>query len=265
MRRNRPRQPVLALASVAVAIALLTSGASFADILFFQSGGVLHGRIQEENNRSVIVELMGGGRIALDREIVKSTFHETEAQYLIKRGDYWLRQEEFAKAETDYFDALERDPGNEDILNRLRRIEDRKKIAEARRLVLRAQRWMEVKGHRQAIDLLQRALDVTPEVERGFRDQIRKEKAVAHARLGYFFFNRCYDEWALEELATATELDPQLGETYFVYARIYHHRNQLDDAARAYRQSLDLNPENSLAQNYLLQVEEERKRRPGVL
>ncbi len=244
-------------------LALFPAGV-FADVVFLHGEGILQGRVVTESQKSIVLELLSGGRISIDSQYVKTVVHEPESQYLLKRGDFWLRQENFERAEKDYFQALEKDPDNRDVLARLESLNNGRRITESREYARRARLYLEQKSYRNAIRLYQKAVDICPDEEKGLLGQIVREKAKAHARLAFFFYNHCYDDWAMDELEQAKTLDPDLSETYFVYARIYHYQNNLEAAVQSYRRTLDLNPENQLAQNYLLQIQEEAKRRRGV-
>lgn len=262
-RKNSLRR-VLSACLPLLLLALSLSVPVEADVIFLRGEGILQGRVLSEEGKTIVMELLSGGRISIDSTFVRTVVREPESQYLVKRGDFWLQQENFVRAEQDYFTALEKDPGNRDVLTRLESLNNGRRVTQARDLAHRAKTYLEGKSYRQAVNVYQKALDICPEPEKGLLVQIQKEKAKAHARLAFFFYNHCYDDWALDELDQAKALDPDLSEIYFVYARIYHYRDDFDAAAQSYRRTLDLNPENQLAQNYLLQIQEAAKRRRGV-
>lgn len=238
---------------------LLPAGLASADVIFFKGKGVLHGRVVEEQRDNVFIELYGGGRIGVDKSYIREILHETEVVYLLKKGDFWFSQGDFHQAEENYSKALDLDPGNSDVVRRLQQLSRGKKIRQVREMYVQAVNHMESGDYRQVVNLLDEALAICPDEEQALIRQIEHEKAKAHAKLAFFFYNRCYDDWAIEELELAEALDPSIGEIFFVYARIYHYQDKLEDAARSYRKALDLDPGNELAQNYLLQVQERAK------
>lgn len=242
-------------------VGILLAGAG-ADIVTFRGGDQLHGDIYRQDREYIAMRLVTGGDIVVGREFVRSVVKEPLEEFNIKRGDYHLSRSEYNKALSEYFLADQRKPGQERI---------QAKIADVKRLrseeicgafLRRADELLAQQAYRGAIGIL---LDAARECQEGpIRADVLRQLASVQSQLAYHYFNHCFEELALEELAKAWEYDPLCANSYFVLGRIYHAQSRYRTARREYQRAIELDPSLENARNFLLRLERDARRIPRI-
>ena len=73
-----------------------------------------------------------------------------------------------------------------------------------------------------------------------------------YSRIAFFYYDHCFDEEAIKQLAKAEELNPDSAEIYYVLARIHEDDGKLALARMEYERALELDPNHTAARSRLL-------------
>lgn len=237
-------------------------GGAMADIITFRGGDQLFGEIYRQDRDYIAMRLVTGGDIVVGREFIRSVVKEPPEEFHLRRGDYHLSRQEYNQALSEYLQADQRSPGQQRIQTK---IEEAKRLRAEEiggELMRRADELLAQGAYRGAIGTL---LDAARECPEGpMQRDILRRLALIQSQLAYHYFNHCFEELALEELAKAWEYDPLCANSYFVLGRIYHAQSRYRTARREYQRALELDPNLEAARNALLRLEKDAQRIPRM-
>jgi tetratricopeptide (TPR) repeat protein len=242
-------------------VGTLLAGA-MADIVTFRGGDQLYGEIYRQDREYIAMRLVTGGDVVVGREFVRSVVREPPEDFNIKRGDYYLSRREYAQALSEYLLADQRKPGQNRIQAKIGEVKRLRSEEICGGLMRRADELLTQGAYRGAIGTL---LDAARECPEGpMHGDVLRQLALLQSQLAYHYFNHCFEELALEELAKAWEYDPLCANSYFVLGRIYHAQSRYRTARREYQRALELDPTLELARNSLLRLEKDARRIPRL-
>lgn len=229
-----------------------------ADIVTFQGGEQLHGNIYRQDGEYLSMRLVNGGDVVISRDLVRSVVKEPPETFYVKRGDMFLERKEYSKALVEYLQAAQRAPGQDWIQEKIDQVNRLRGEEITQGVIRRAKDLLDQGAFRQAIGLLQDAAAEVPQGE--IQRALMHELAIAQSQLAYHYFNHCFEELALEELAKAEEFDPYCADVYYVLGRINHTQSRFQTARREYQRALDLDPALEQARDSLLKLEKDMQR-----
>ncbi len=230
-----------------------------ADLLYFHQGGVLQGRITNDDGvGSVAFSLVGGGEIVVSREAIKEVLTEEPYAFHVRSGDYWLQRGKKDRAIQEYQKAAAMVPDNPVVLGRMERIELSQTISRCNEILEHARKLAEEKKYWQAIEQYDSLLTISPTPE--MTETGKRLQAETYARLGYLYYNHVYDKGAMDALVKAEEIDSNCGLIYYVWGRIRRDEGNLEEAASHFQKAWSLDPKLSAAQDYLMDTQKEISR-----
>ena len=89
--------------------------------------------------------------------------------------------------------------------------------------------------------------------------QVVDEMCNTYTRIAFEYYDHCWDEGAIEELAKAEALNPESAEIYYVLGMIHQDQRQWELARQEYERALELNPNHSQARQQLLALIERQR------
>jgi len=235
-----------------VGLGWIGSGAS-ADVITFEGGEQLQGQIYRQDGESIAIRLISGGEVVVDQGIVRSVVKEPPEMFFVRRGDLFLAQKEYGKALVEYLQADQRRPGQSWIEAKIAQVKQRRAEEICEQLLQQAEVMLARKAYRQAINVLMEASRECP--EGSLNQEILRNLAITHSVLAFHYFDHCFEELALEELAKAEEYYPQCANVYYVLGRINHSQNRFQTARREYERALEIDPDLETARDSLLRLE----------
>ncbi len=251
----------LSFAAILGAFSVVLLGAG-ADVVTFRGGDQLHGEIYRQDREYVAMRLVSGGDIVVGREFIRSVVKEPSEEFNIKRGDYLLARKEYGLALSEYLLADQRRPDQERIQAKIAEVRRLRSEEIGGRLIRRADELLSQQAYRGAIGTL---LDAARECQGGpMHAEVLRRLALAQSQLAYHYFNHCFEELALEELAKAWEYDPLCANSYFVLGRVYHAQSRYRTAQREYQRALELDPNLEVARSFMLRLEKDARRIPRM-
>jgi len=235
---------------------MVSSG--WSDIIQTRNGDI-EGRILEDSARVMIVETVAGEYVAVQKAHIQSIQKEPVADFYYRRGAFHEQKGSESLAMLDYLEALNLDPEHQMSKQRIQDIQYEKKRATWEQGIDRAHEHLANQEYRQALVAFQDVLRMNP--DDSLAQRIVQQMSDTHTRLAYLFYDHCYDQEAILELAKAEELNPDSAEIYFVLGIIHENRRMFDQARLEYERALQLNPEHSSARSQLAQLIERTRGR----
>lgn len=233
-----------------------------ADVITFQGGDQLHGQIYRQDEQFVAIRLVAGGDIVVSRELIRSIAMEPPEVFHVKRGDFFLSRGDFDQATGEYAQALQLNPGQGWIEEKINQLKIEKNKISCNALIEQADRYLAQYAYRKAIGSLLEATQICQDGE--INQQIRRKLALAQSQLAFHYFNHCFEELALDELAKAEQYDPYVAHIYYVLGRVNHSQNRLQTARREYQRALELDPTLQQAKDFLLRLDRDSRRFQGM-
>ncbi|MBE7557604.1 hypothetical protein HS125_01090 [bacterium] len=230
-----------------------------ADIIYFKSGGMLHGRIISDSSDRVEFDLLGGARYSCVRDYVARVELETDFDFYLKDGDYYLSKGRDELAIRSYKLALKERPEDAVAQGRLELVEFNRRLRRAEAAIAEAERFLRADQFQKALAHYETALTLSPS------DQMTREildgMTLIYSRIAFAYYNHCFYEQAFEQLSRAEQinasrdtLSPKCAEIYYLLARIEEDRGDLFAAKRQLEYALQLDPNHEPARVKLGEV-----------
>jgi tetratricopeptide (TPR) repeat protein len=240
-------------------LTVLFSIISPCDIVYFKSGGLLHGRIIKETTDRVEFDLVGGARYSCLMEWVDRIKREPQLAYYIKNGDYYFSKGQEKRAVVQYKAALKLVPNYATAIERLELVEYNQLLRKTEESIAAAEAMIKDERYKKALESYEEALKVSPS------DQLSQEildgMTLIYSRVAYVYYDHCYYEDAEKNLSMARSintsrdsLSPKCAEIYFILGRISQDKNDLYAAKRHLEYALQLDPYHKGARNQLSEV-----------
>ena len=238
--------------------ALLCLTAS-ADVIHFQSGGLLHGRVIRTGTDRVDFDLLGGARYSCLKRFVDRVEHETDYDFHIKDGDYYLSKGLDAEAIRAYRRALRERAEDPVALARLDLVDFNRRMRKAESSISVAEKFLADQDFPKALAHYETALKISPS-DPMTRD-ILDGMTLIYSRIAYFYYDHCFYSEAMANLTRAEQLNaerdklsPTCAEIYYLLGMIEEDRGQLSAAKRQLEYALQLDPNHSKARDRLSEV-----------
>ncbi len=239
-------------------ITLLTYFPVRADLIHTPKADV-EGRVLEDSAQVLVVETVAGEYVVVRKNQILSVTKEPPEDFYYRKAKFYEAKGEDDRAMIYYIEAINRNPNHAGSRESLEAIQYKKKKAQWDEGLQQAQLHIANKEFRKAIDTYQEILDLQPDEEtaRNIMDRMSK----AYAGLAFLFYDHCYDEGAIRELARAEELNPENAEIYYVLAKIHESAQQYDLARLEYERAIELNPGHTSARDKLMSLIERTRAR----
>jgi tetratricopeptide (TPR) repeat protein len=219
--------------------------------------GTLPCRILEDTGDLLVVETVPGDYVALRKSNVISVVKGNEADFYLLRGQHFEEKEADEKALLEYLQVLKGDPNSQEAGKRIDVINQRHKRKRWEERMLSARQLLAAEEYRKALDAFQAVLAENPDDT--LAKQVVDEMCDTYARIAYQYYNHCYDEGAIRELAKAEELNPESAEIYYILGRIHQDNRQIELARQEYERAIELNPNHMQARTQLLALIEAQR------
>lgn len=222
--------------------------------------GILQCRILEETKDLLVVETVSGDLVALRKSNMISITRGDETDFYLLRGNHLEQKQKDQQALLEYIQVLKQNPNSQEAGKRIDAINQRHKQKRWEEGMLTARQLVAAQEYRKALDAFQAVLAENPE------DVLAKlvvdEMCLTYARIAYHYYNHCYDEGAIRELAKAEELNPESAEIYYILGRIHQDNRQLELARQEYERAIELDPNHTQARSELLALIERQRAMP---
>lgn len=225
------------------------------DTVRLVGGQVLEGQVERDSDETLVVRLLSGARVTLDRQRIAEIERESEAETALRLGDWHMARGDETRAEAAYRNATQLDPSFAPAAERLSAMLLDRRVRQTRVLVRRAEEDLSAGRYSQALDAYTQALAQSPTEE--LTSELRGKLAYAYSRLAFDYYDHCYYEGALGELERAKQINPNVAEIYYVMGRIYHDERNPELARSNYEQALSLDPTHMKARTQLLVLQEQ--------
>ncbi len=233
----------------------------FADVIRTTKGHI-EGRVLEEDNAVIIAETVAGEYVVIEKNIVNGIEKEDPADFYFRRGRWHEGKNQDNRAMLDYLEALNVNPDHQKAQKRMDAIKYRKKQEKWQDGLERAQQHLNQRDYRAALNQYQEVLNMDP--DDSLAQHVVKQMSQTHTQIAYLYYNHCYDEGAILELAKAEELNPESAEIYFVLGRIHQAKRQFDQARLEYERALQLNPNHAAARRNLDRLIQDTRNRTYI-
>ncbi|MFH1739517.1 MAG: tetratricopeptide repeat protein [bacterium] len=219
--------------------------------------GILPCRIIEDTGSLVIVETVPGDFVGLRKSNIVKITKGTETDFYLLRGQHLEEKQADDRALMEYLQVLKRNPESDEAGQRIDAINRRHKRKRWEEGMLSGRQLLAGQEYRKALDAFQAVLAENPEDE--LAKQVVDEMCSTYTRIAYQYYNHCYDEGAIRELAKAEELNPESAEIYYVMGRIHQDNRQIELARQEYERALELDPNHVQARAKLLALIERQR------
>jgi tetratricopeptide (TPR) repeat protein len=220
----------------------------------------LEGRILENSAKVFVVETVAGEYVVIEKNRIVDFTDEPEADFYYRRGQFHLSKGDENRALLDFLEAVNWDSTHAKAREVIEAIQQKQKETKVNQGLLKAQQLIAAQEYRKALDAFQRILELQPDDQ--LAQEIVKQMSDTYTRIAFLYYDHCYDEGALFELARAEELNPNSAEIYYVLAKIHDNSRKYDLARQEYERALQLNPTHSMARSKLMElIERTRGRR----
>lgn len=209
-------------------------------------------RVLEDSRQVLVVETLAGEYVVVDKGAIRSIVREPDEEFFHRRAVYFLERGDENAAILDFLQVLERNPGHERAAARLEAIRESHRRERMNEQLSQADEWINEKEYRKAIRAFERALEFDPDERTA--SQIVRRMSDTHARMAFVFYDHCYEQGAIVELARAEELNPENAEIYFVLAKIHEADRNYELARLEYERALELDPQHSAARSNLMEL-----------
>ncbi len=230
------------------------------DIIYFNSGGFLYGRVVADSSARVEFDLVGGGRYSCIRDYVDHVVHESDYDFYMRDGDYYLLAKgQDQMAIRSYKLALRERPGDTAAQGRLEMVEFNRRSRKAEAAIAQAEKFLRGDDFKKALQNYETALQISPS------DQMTREildgMTLIYSRIAFTYYDHCFYDQALAQLSRAEQinasrdsLSPKCAEIYYLLARIEEDRGDLLAAKRQLEYALQLDPNHDPARAKLGEV-----------
>ncbi len=219
--------------------------------------GVLPCKILEDADTLLVVETVPGDIVALRKSNIITITEGNDNDFYLMRGSHLEQKKSDERAILEYLQVLKRDPDNEEASERIDSITQRHKRKRWEEGMLTARQLLAEQEYRRALEAFQDVLAENPDDD--LAKQIVDQMCNTYARIAYHYYNHCYDEGAIRQLAKAEELNPQSAEIYYVLGMIHHDNRQYELARQEYERALELDPTHVQARSRLLALIERQR------
>ncbi len=215
---------------------------SIGDIITFNEGRHLQGRILNETDELISFELLGGGQITIKKDSVVNIDRENEKDFYEKSGDRLLNEGDFDRALQMFLKAQNINSLDSELDKKIDAAKYMERINSCQKAINLADELAASKRHHEAIDEYRKALPLAPTDD--IAKNITKKISQTHADLAYSYYDHCYYEGAMRELQKAEELDSDCGKIYFIRGKIYFDIGAYQKARAELEKALKLEPDN---------------------
>ncbi len=219
----------------------------------------LEGRILENSARVMVVETVAGEYVVIDKNRVLNFQDEPEADFYYRRGQFYLNKGDESRALLDFMEAVNWDENHQEARQAIDQIRTQQKRAKVDQGLLKAQQLIAAQEYRKALEAFQRILELQPDDQ--LAQQIVKQMSDTYTRIAFLYYDHCYDEGAIVELARAEELNPNSAEIYYVLGKIHDNARKYELARLEYERALQLNPNHAMARSQLMDLIERTRTR----
>lgn len=233
-------------------------GLASADLISLAKGDI-EGRILENSARVVVIETVAGEYVVLKKNQIQSLVEEPEAEFYVRRGNFHEQNGNDNRALVDYLEALNKIPNHQVARERIEQINYRKKQAKWNTGLQKAEEHFAKQDYWSALEQYQEVLEMEP--EETLERRIITRMSEAHTRIAFLYYDHCYDEGAILELAKAEELNPNSAEIYYILGRIHETDRKYDLARLEYERALEIDPFHANARSHLMSLIDQTRRR----
>jgi len=230
-----------------------------ADVIYFRSGGLLHGRVIRSTTDRVDFDLLGGARYSCLKRYVDHVDHETDYDFHIKDGDYYLSKGMDEQAIRAYRLALAERRDDPTALARLDLVDFNRRMRRAEVSISIAEKFLANDDYPKALAHYETALKLSPS-DPMTRD-ILDGMTLIYSRIAYFYYDHLYFDQAMTNLTRAEELNsrsdklsPSCAQIYYLLGMIDEDRGDLTEAKRQLEYALQLDPHHAKARDRLSEV-----------
>ncbi len=219
--------------------------------------GVLDGKILSNLPDAIVFKTLAGDEITINRKTILAIAHETEVQYLLDRGNHLEDRGKDEDAYLEYIEVLKQDPKNEEANRRMEEINLRHRRERWQKGIDEARKLVNEEKYRKGLRVYQAILADQP--EDSVAEQIVEEMCNTYAQLAFMYYNHCYEEGAMRELAKAEELNPNSAEIYYLLGRIHETGGHLSLARQEYERALEMDANHFQARERLAEIIEKMR------
>ncbi len=219
----------------------------------------IEGRILENSARVLVVETVAGEYVVIQKKMVDTIKDEPEADFYYRRGQFYLSKGDDNRALLDFMEAVNRNENHEEARESIETIKQKQKKEIVDEGLVRAQQFLAAQEYRKALEAFQRILDLEPNDR--LAQQIVKQMSDTYTRIAFMYYDHCYDEGAILQLAKAEELNPNSAEIYYVLGKIHENSRKFELARLEYERALQLDPNHAQARNELMDLIERTRGR----
>ena len=238
---------IVALTFFCVFLFVAVSG--WSDVISIR-GGKLEGRILENSAIVLVVETVAGEYLVVEKTNILTTQDEPITEFYFRRGRFYEGKGEDNRALLDYLEAVNLNPNHKEARERIDAINYKRKKMQWDQGLQNAQQFISSQEYRKALSAFQDVLALQPDDQ--LARQIVRRMSDTHAKIAFTFYDHCYDEGAVQELAKAEELNPNSAEIYYVLGKIHESDRKYELARLEYERALELEPNHSSARNNLM-------------
>ena len=219
--------------------------------------GDLQCRIIEDTGSLLVVETVAGDFVGLRKSSIINVVRGSEDDFYLMRGEHFEQKEKDEQALLEYLQALKRNPANDEAGKRIDSINRRHKVQRFEEKMLTGRQLLARSQYQKALKAFQDILRDNPEDE--FAREVVNEMCLTYTKMAFHYYDHCYDEGAIRELAKAEELNPESAEIYYIMGRIHHDARKFELARQEYERALELDPNHIQARMRLLSLIEQRR------
>ncbi|HQO36781.1 MAG TPA: tetratricopeptide repeat protein [bacterium] len=219
--------------------------------------GILPCRIIEDTGSLLVVETVSGDFVGLRKSNIKEVIKGDESDFYLLRGEHYEKKAADEQAVLEYLQVLQKNPQNIEANQRIESINLRHKQKRWEEGVLSARQLIAQQEYRKALEAFQAVLAENPNDD--LAKQVVDEMCNTYTRIAFEYYDHCWDEGAIQELAKAEALNPESSEIYYVLGRIHQDQRQWELARQEYERALELNPNHQQARQQLLALIERQR------
>jgi tetratricopeptide (TPR) repeat protein len=212
----------------------------------------LEGRILENSSQVVILETVAGEYIVVRKDVVVTIQQEPLTEFYFRRGHFYESKGDDNRALLDYMEAVNLNAEHKEAKAHIEAIHYKRKKAQWDQNLNSAQQLISSQQFRGAIETYQKVLDMEPDDQ--LARQVVQQMSDTYAKLAFVYYDHCYDEGAIRELARAEELNPNNADIFFVLGKIHESDRKWDLARLEYERAIELDPNHSSARNNLMNL-----------
>lgn len=240
-----------------VLIAALLATVAYADEVQVDNGEI-KGRILSDRPDAVVIRTLAGEEVAVSRDAILKVARQTEVENILDRGAFMEGKGLDENAYLEYVEVLRRDPTNAEANRRMDEITQRHQQERWETGMKKARELVATERYRKALRAFQAVLAQEPDDH--LAQQVVEEMCNTYAKIAYMYYNHCYDEGAITELAKAEELNPNSPEIYYLLGRIHETGGHVDLAKQEYERALELEPAHFESRERLNYINERQRR-----